>query len=64
MGEFDAGGASVAACDVDGDGRADIITGAGPGAGPHVRVFGVEDFGLVAYSPLFTGGVFVAGFLP
>src|SRR5262249_59645576 len=58
------GGVSVAAADVDGDGKADIITGAGIGGGPHVRVFsgadGHELMGFFAYSLAFTGGVIVA----
>ena len=58
------GGVSVAAADVTGDGLADIITGAGPGGGPHVKVFSGSDFSTVAsfyaYAPTFTGGVAVA----
>ena len=52
--------------DVTGDGVADIITGAGPGGGPHVRAFSLaggavtEVAGFYAYDPTFTGGVHVA----
>lgn len=58
------GGVNVAVGDVTGDGRADIVTGAGAGGGPHVRVFdgvtgaGVRDFW--GFAPSFTGGVRVA----
>jgi hypothetical protein len=65
---FFAGGVNVAAGDVDGDGRADIITGAGPGGGPHVKIFsgatGTEFAGsmgsFMAFDPRFSGGVSVA----
>ncbi len=33
-------GAYLAAGDIDGDGRADLVAGAGPGGGPRVTVFG------------------------
>ena len=56
------GGVRVAAGDVNGDGRADIITGAGAGGGPHVKVFsgasGAEIASFFAYQG-FSGGVFV-----
>jgi hypothetical protein len=58
------GGVFVAAGDIDGDGRADIITGADAGGGPHVQAFSGADLHVLrsffAYSPLFTGGVRVA----
>ena len=59
-----AGGVHVGSGDVNGDGRADIIVGAGAGGGPHVRVFSGVDLSelasFFAYNPAFTGGVFVA----
>jgi len=57
------GGARVAVGRVTGRANADIITGAGPGGGPHVRIFdtgGNELGGFFAYSSGFTGGVYVA----
>ncbi len=58
------GGVFVAAGDVTGDGTADIVTGAGAGGGPHVRVFdsasGAASVSLLAYDGAFTGGVRVA----
>jgi len=57
------GGVNVAAADLMGDDSADIVTGAGPGGGPHVRVFdrkGKALAGFYAYAPSFIGGVFVA----
>jgi hypothetical protein len=54
-------------CDIDGDGIDEIVTGAGPGGGPHVRVLRVragappdEVASFYAYDPAFVGGVFVA----
>ncbi len=60
------GGIRVAAGNVDGSDRASIITGAGPGGGPHVRVLKwtgsalVEQAGFFAYVPSFSNGIFVA----
>jgi parallel beta-helix repeat protein len=55
------GGVRVAAGDVDGDGRADIVTGTGPGRIADVKVFsGATRSLLVSFSPYdFEGGVFV-----
>ncbi len=54
----------MAAGDVNADGRADVVTGAGPGGGPHVQVFSGLDGSLLwsfmAYDPHFLGGVSVA----
>jgi hypothetical protein len=58
------GGVYVAAGDINGDGSADIITGAGPGAVPQVKAFSglnlAELANFLAFAPGFTGGVRVA----
>lgn len=57
------GGVHVAAGDLDGDGRDEIITGAGQRGGPQVRIFdkhGRALGGFFAYDKGFRGGVDVA----
>ena len=49
--------------DIDGDGKAEVVTGTDNGGGPHVRIF--DEFGTVkgsffAYDEAFRGGVRVA----
>jgi hypothetical protein len=65
---FDArftGGVSIAVGDVNGDGKGDIIVGAGVGGAPHVKVFDSTSLAVVnsffAYTLAFTGGVRVSG---
>lgn len=57
------GGVNISAADMDGDGKAEIVTGPGAGGGPHVKVFmadGTLKTQLMAYDPNFHGGVDVA----
>jgi hypothetical protein len=58
------GGVTVASGDLSGDGRAEVLTGAGPGGGPHVKAFdlagGAVVLSVFAYDPRYTGGVFVS----
>ena len=58
------GGVSVAAGDLNADGFADVITGAGPGGGPHVEAFDLHNHAVLAsfmaYGFGFSGGVFVS----
>ena len=58
------GGVSVAAADLNGDGKADVIAGTGPGAKAQVVAFSGATSTLLEtltpFSPSFTGGVAVA----
>ena len=58
------GGVSVASVDFNNDGILDLVTGAGAGGAPHVKVFDGATSSILsqwyAYPASFTGGVFVA----
>ncbi|MFA6524707.1 MAG: L,D-transpeptidase family protein [Patescibacteria group bacterium] len=57
------GGVSVATCDVDGNGKNEIIVGAGPGGGPNVKIIWPYSFkvtGFLAYAESFRNGITVA----
>lgn len=57
------GGVAVAIADLDGDGREEIVVGAGPGGGPRVSAYDAVDLSVranfFAYDPGFRGGVLV-----
>ncbi len=60
------GGVNLAAGDLDGDGIAEIVTGAGPGGGPQVNIYSLSSAGaqlvntFFAYDPGLRSGVTVA----
>ena len=58
------GGVRVAAGDVDGNGKAEVVTGTGPGSAPNVCVFngttGATQQSFYAYAPEYLGGINVA----
>ena len=55
------GGVRVAAGDVDGNGKAEVVTGTGPGSAPNVCVFngttGATQQSFYAYAPEYLGGI-------
>jgi hypothetical protein len=59
------GGVRVGAADVNGDGRADILTAPGTGIEPQITVRDASSLALLdsffAYNPLFQDGVYIGG---
>jgi hypothetical protein len=60
------GGAYVASGDVNGDGLADIVAGAGPGGGPQVAIFDGSSGALLAsfYDPVLSSSPIPGGVAP
>jgi hypothetical protein len=64
------GGVRVAVGALAAGGLGQVITGAGPGGGPHVRAFQVgpgtvtPTLSFFAYQPAFSRGVFVSSYSP
>jgi len=58
------GGVDLALCDLNGDGQMEIVTGAGFGGGPHIRIFEFNgklfDSGFFAFDRSWRNGVNVA----
>jgi hypothetical protein len=61
------GGVHITTGDLDGDGKAELIVAAGPGGGPHVKIFKMDATGhfvlvneFMAFDQAFRGGVNVA----
>lgn len=57
------GGVSVVACDFDHNGKDEIVVGAGPGGGPHVKIiwpYSLKVKGFFAYDQSFRKGINVA----
>lgn len=59
------GGVNLTSGDVDGDGKDEIITAAGPGGGPHVAAFrpnGTKIYQIFPYDQSFRSGLSIAAF--